>query len=74
MDLSFAEQVAVEQIQAQSDGQLEYTIKELSNDAGYDFVEFLVVPQGKCAFPVAKKFFLDALLHELEFREGEPNE
>ena len=71
MDLTFSEQLAVEQIMQQSDGQLTYTINQLSQGAEFDFVDFLIIPQNRIAMPVKKTFFLDALLHEMEYREGE---
>ena len=70
-DLTYSEKLAIEQIQEQSDGQLEYTIKELNNGADFDFVDFIVVASNRVAVPVKKTFFIDALLCELEYRSIE---
>lgn len=68
--LSFSELEACLAIEDQSDGQLEYTFKEMtSNKDEFDVVEYMIVPKNKMCFSVKKDFFIMAVLFELSFRE-----
>lgn len=68
-ELSLSEQRGVESIQDQTDGQLLYTLNQFTNDTSeFDFVEYMVIPSGGVAFPVAKNFFIWAVYEELFFR------
>ena len=69
--LTYSEQIASEQIMHQTNAQLEYTANEFNYGEEFDFVEFMIIPEGKIAFPVVKNFFLTAILMELEYRKLE---
>lgn len=65
--MTTAEIRSSEIIEQQTDKQLEYTLNELQ-DLDSE-IEFIVVPAERVGWIVKTKFMIDAILHEMEYRE-----
>lgn len=70
-DLSFAERLAVEQIQEQTDYQLQYAANEFNFKEEFDHIDYFLVTSQRVCVTVPKMFFVNAVLMELAYRQGE---
>lgn len=69
-DLSFPEKLTSEMFIDQTDEQLNFTFKRLTeNKALFDVVEYMITSQDGLGFMVKKDFYEMSLISELHYRD-----